>query len=259
VVQGEHPLVVDIHGGPMNQSRPVWSPLFQIQVQRGWVVVQPNYRGTLGYGRAYREALFGTWGKGDLADNLGGIDLCVERGLIRSDRVVAWGGSAGGYSTLVCLTEAPDRFAGGIAFYGLYDLYAFGLETHRYERHYAQTILGETSESYPLWYERSPLNFVDKIRAPLLLLHGDKDPAALPAQSETLIEELKRHRIDWEYAFYYGEGHGFRQVATNVDVARRIDRFLRQKVLRVADPGSFGVLPYPPMPLHAPSREGRNP
>jgi len=259
VVKDAHPLVVDIHGGPMNQSRPVWSPLFQMQVQRGWVVVQPNYRGTLGYGRAYREALFGTWGKGDLEDNLGAIDFCAKRGLIRTDRVVAWGGSAGGYSTLVCLTEAPDRFAGGVAFYGLYDLYTFGLETHRYERYYIETILGESSENYPLWYERSPLNFVDKIRAPLLLLHGDKDPAALPAQSETLIEELKRHRIDWEYAFYHGEGHGFRQIATNVDVAARIDRFLRQKVLRVAEPGPSGVLPYPPMPLHAPAQASRQP
>lgn len=257
VVPGQHPLVVDIHGGPMNQSRPVWSPLFQQQVQRGWVVIQPNYRGTLGYGRAYREALFGEWGKGDLADNLGGIDLCRQRGLIRGDRVVAWGGSAGGYSTLVCLTQAPERFAGGVAFYGLYDLYVFGLQTHRYERYYVETILGESSENYPLWYERSPLNFVDRIRAPLLLLHGDQDPAALPIESETLIEELKRHRIDWEYAFYHGEGHGFRKVATNVDVAQRIDRFMRQKVLRVAEPGSSGVLPYPSVPLHTPSQESR--
>lgn len=257
IVPGEHPLVVDIHGGPMNQSRPVWSPLFQLQVQRGWVVIQPNYRGTLGYGRAYREALFGAWGKGDLADNLGGIDLCLQRGLIRGDRVVAWGGSAGGYSTLVCLTEAPDRFAGGIAFYGLYDLYGFGLETHRYERYYVETILGETSENYPLWYERSPLNFVERIRAPLLLLHGDQDPAALPLQSEILIDELKRHRVDWEYAFYHGEGHGFRKVTTNVDAAQRIDRFLRQKVLRVAEPGNSGVLPYPSMQLHTPSQESR--
>ena len=255
VIPGQHPCIVDIHGGPMNQSRAVWSALLQTQIQRGWVVIQPNYRGTLGYGRAYREALFGEWGKGDLHDNLGGVDLCAKRGLIRNDRVVAWGGSAGGYSTLVCLTGAPERFAGGVAFYGLYDLYAFGIETHRYERYYVETILGPTSDDYPLWYERSPLNYIDKVRAPLLLLHGERDPAALPAQSETLIDELKHHRVDYEYAYYHGEGHGFRKVATNVDCAARIDRFLRQKVLRAAEPGSYGVLPYPPTLLQQPGKE----
>ncbi|MEA2596521.1 MAG: hypothetical protein QOF01_2990 [Thermomicrobiales bacterium] len=246
---GQHGSLVEIHGGPMNQSRATWNGLLQYFVQRGWVVIQPNYRGTLGYGRAYREALFGEWGRGDLDDNLGAIDLCERRGLIRSDRIVAWGGSAGGYSTLVCLTGAPDRFAAGVALFGLYDLYTFGLETHRYERFYVETILGSSADNYPLWYERSPLNFVDRVRAPLLLLHGEHDPAALPAQSETLIRELERHRIDYEYACYPGEGHGFRKVATNIDYARRMDRFLCQKVLRAPEPGPLGTLPYPPMPL----------
>jgi dipeptidyl aminopeptidase/acylaminoacyl peptidase len=211
--------------------------------------VQPNYRGTLGYGRAYREALFGSWGQGDLEDYLGGIDLCDQRGLIRRDRVVAWGGSAGGYSTLICLTGAPERFAAGVALFGLYDLYAFGVETHRYERYYVETILGSSADNYPLWYERSPLNFVERMRAPVLLLHGEKDPAALPAQSQTLIRELERHQIDYEYAYYPGEGHGFRKVTTNIDYVQRMDRFLSQKVLRAPEPGPLGTLPYPPMPL----------
>jgi dipeptidyl aminopeptidase/acylaminoacyl peptidase len=248
VEPGRHSCLVEIHGGPMNQSRAVWNGLLQYLVQRGWVVIQPNYRGTLGYGRAYREALVGAWGKGDLADNLGGIDLCAERGLIRPDWVVAWGGSAGGYSTLVCLTAAPDRFAAGVALFGLYDLYTFGLETHRYERYYVETILGPSSDNYPLWHGRSPLNFVDRIKAPILLLHGERDPAALPAQSETLIRELERY-IDYEYAFYPGEGHGFRKVAHNIDYYTRMDRFLCQKVLRAPHPGPLGTLPYPPMPL----------
>lgn len=246
---GRHGLLVEIHGGPMNQSRVVWNGLLQYLVQRGWAVIQPNYRGTLGYGRAYREALFGSWGPGDLQDNLGAIDLCLGRGLIHPERVVAWGGSAGGYSTLVCLTGAPERFAAGVALFGLYDLYSFGLETHRYERYYVETILGESSEDYRLWYERSPLNYVDRVKAPILLLHGERDPAALPAQSETLIRELERHRIDYEYAYYPGEGHGFRKVATNIDYFTRMDRFLCQKVLRAPEPGPLGTLPYPPMPL----------
>jgi len=249
VVPGQHGCLVEIHGGPMNQARPVWNGLLQLFVQRGWVVIQPNYRGSLGYGRAYRETLFGEWGRGDLLDNLGAVDLCRERGLIRNDRVVACGGSAGGYSTLVCLTKAPDRFAGGVALFGLYDLYAFGMETHRLERFYVETILGPSAASYPLWHRRSPLNFVKNMRAPVLLLHGERDPAALPAQSETIAREFDRHGVDYEYAYYPGEGHGFRKVATNVDYALRMDRYLTQKVLRAPGASPLGALPYPPRPL----------
>jgi dipeptidyl aminopeptidase/acylaminoacyl peptidase len=247
IAAGQHGCLVNIHGGPMNQSRSVWEPLTQHLVQRGWVVVKSNYRGTLGYGRAYREALFDEWGKGDIADNVGAIDYCAGRGLIRLDRAVAWGGSAGGYSTLVCLTKAPQRFAGGIALYGLYDLYTFGLETHRYERYYVETILGPSSDNYALWHERSPINYLDQIRVPLLILQGADDRVVWPAQSETVIRELQRLRLDYEYVCYPGEGHGFRRVATLTDEVARVDRYLSQKVLRAPNVGPLGVLPYPPM------------
>ena len=246
---GQHGCLVNIHGGPMNQSRSVWNGLTQYLVQRGWVVIQSNYRGTLGYGRAYREALFGSWGKGDLEDNIGAIDFCSARGLIHSDRVVAWGGSAGGYSTLVCVARAPERFAGGVALYGLYDLFTFGLETHRYERYYVETILGPSSENYALWHERSPINYLDRVRVPLLFLHGLDDPMALLAQSDTVVGELRRRGVDCEYVTYPNEGHGFRHVKHLIDHTLRIDRYLNQKVLRAPEPGPLGTLPYPPMPI----------
>ena len=184
-------------------------------------MIQPNYRGTLGYGRAYREALFGAWGQGDLDDNLGGIDLCAKRGLIRPDRVVAWGGSAGGYSTLVCLTGAPDRFAAGVALFGLYDLYTFGLETHRYERYYVETILGPSAET-----NRSGTSGRRSTRR-------SGPGAGAPAPGRTRPRRDARpvgdadpgagtHRIDHYYAFYPDEGHGFRKVANNIDYAQRM-------------------------------------
>jgi dipeptidyl aminopeptidase/acylaminoacyl peptidase len=249
VQQGQHGCLVSIHGGPMNQSRVVWDGLVQYFVQRGWVVIQPNYRGSLGYGRAYREALFGSWGQGDLADNIGAVDYCLERGLVRANRAVAWGGSAGGYSTLVCVTGAPARFAGGVALFGLYDHYAFGLETHRYERYYVETILGPSSERYALWHERSPLNHIARVRVPLLIAQGEADQVVRREQSETLLRELDHRRLDYEYVCYPGEGHGFRKIATQIDFAQRMDRYLCQKVLRAPEPSPLGVLPYPPMPL----------
>ncbi len=233
---GQHGCVVNIHGGPMNQSRVVWSPLIQYLVQRGWVVVASNYRGSLGYGRRYREALYGAWGEGDLADNLGAIGVVRERGWLNQERAVAWGGSAGGYSTLVCLTRAPEHFAGGVALFGLYDLYSFGLETHRYERYYVETILGPSSEQHELWRSRSPIHDVDRIRAPLLVLQGADDRVVLPRQSENLVRELERHHVDFEYVAYPGEGHGFHRIDNVVDYAQRMDRFLNEKVLHAPEP-----------------------
>jgi len=252
---GEHGCLVMIHGGPMNQSRVTWNGIVQFLVQRGWVVIQPNYRGSLGFGRTYREALFGNWGKGDLTDNLGAVEFCAGRGLIRRDRVVAWGGSAGGYSTFVCLTKAPDVFAAGIALYGLVDIYTFGLETHRYERYYVESIMGASSDNYALWHERSPINNVDQINAPLLILQGAADPVVSQMQSDTIVRELERRHLDYEYRVYPGEGHGFRQVRHVIDSTERIDRFLRQKVLRAPEPDPLGVLDYPPMPLIDRSRD----
>lgn len=246
---GQHGCLVSIHGGPMNQSRMVWDGLTQYLVQRGWVVIQSNYRGSLGFGRAYREALFDAWGKGDLEDNIAAIDFCAERGLVRRDRAVAWGGSAGGYSTLVCVTRAPERFAGGVALYGLYDLYSVGLETHRYERYYVESILGPSSDNYALWHERSPINHLEQIRVPLLIAQGEADKVVWQEQSETVNRELDRLRVDYEYVCYPGEGHGFQKVSTQIDFALRMDRYLCQKVLRAPEAGPLGVMPYPPMAL----------
>ncbi len=248
VRKGEHGCLVQIHGGPINQSRMNWNAQIQYFVQRGWVVVQPNYRGSLGYGRTYREALFGAWGDGDLQDNIGGIELCAERGLIRRDRVVAWGGSAGGYSTFVCMTRAPEVFAGGVALYGLTDIYPFGWETHRYERYYIQSIMGPSDENYATWWERSPINFVEHVRSPMLILQGDSDPVVNPSQSDTFVRELERMNRDFEYEIYEGEGHGFRKIRNIIDSTERIDRFLRQKVLRDPEPRGASVMPYRPMP-----------
>ena len=248
VRKGEHGCLVQIHGGPINQSRMNWNAQIQYFVQRGWVVVQPNYRGSLGYGRTYREALFGAWGDGDLRDNIGGIELCAERGLIRHDRVVAWGGSAGGYSTFVCMTRAPEVFAGGVALYGLTDIYPFGWETHRYERYYIQSIMGPSDENYATWWERSPINFVEHVRSPMLILQGDSDPVVNPSQSDTFVRELERMNRDFEYEIYEGEGHGFRKIRNIIDSTERIDRFLRQKVLRDPEPRGASVMPYRPMP-----------
>ncbi len=245
---GQHGCLVNIHGGPMNQSRLSWNGQIQYLVQRGWVVIQPNYRGSLGYGRAYREALFGSWGDGDLHDNLTGVDACAARGLIRRDRIVAWGGSAGGYSTFVCMTQAPETFAAGIALYGLVDIYPFGLETHRYERYYVQSIMGPSDEHYARWWERSPINYVDRVRAPMLILQGEVDPVVSHVQSDTFVSGLARRNMDFEYIVYPGEGHGFRQIRHVIDSTERIDRFLRQKVLHDPEPRGASVMPYAPMP-----------
>ncbi|RIK36040.1 MAG: hypothetical protein DCC58_19775, partial [Chloroflexi bacterium] len=113
-VPGKHPLVVHIHGGPVGQWNKQWIPWNQYLVQRGYVVLVPNYRGSKGYGREFMEKLYGDWGGGDLEDNITGAEAVITRGLVDPEKVVATGGSAGGYSTLICMTKAPGVFKAGI-------------------------------------------------------------------------------------------------------------------------------------------------
>ncbi|MFW6075734.1 MAG: S9 family peptidase, partial [Chloroflexota bacterium] len=171
---GEHPLVVHIHGGPVGQANKTWIPWIQELVQRGYLVLVPNYRGSKGYGRSFMEALYGDWGGGDLQDYITGTEAVIERGAVNPKRVVATGGSAGGYSTLICMTKAPDVFKAGIARFGIADLKTFHEKTWVFEKYYLAKLMGGTGGQLPELYEdRSPINFVDDVKGPILILQGD--------------------------------------------------------------------------------------
>jgi dipeptidyl aminopeptidase/acylaminoacyl peptidase len=230
-VPGDHPLVVSIHGGPVGQTLCNWQPQVQYMAQRGWIVLQPNYRGSKGYGRAFMEKLYGDWGGGDLDDYLTGAEMILGQGLANPRKVVAMGGSAGGYSTLICMTKAPDFFRAGVCRYGIADLATFTDKTWIFERHYIAKLMGAPSRNSALYVDRSAIHFVNDVNEPLLILQGEEDIVCHPSQMNMMVDALRKAGKDVEYHTYPGEGHGWRKVSTLIDDAHRTDDFLIRKVL----------------------------
>ena len=229
---GEHPLVVHIHGGPVGQSTKNWTPWIQYLVQRGYVVLVPNYRGSKGYGRSFMEALYGDWGGGDLDDYVTGVDAVIARGLADPGRVVATGGSAGGYSTLICMTRAPERFKAGICRFGIADLTTFTEKTWIFEKHYLAKLMGGTGgQQSELYHDRSPINFVDDVANPLLILQGEEDIVCHPSEMNRMTAALEKAGKQVEYHTYPGEGHGWKKVSTIIDDAYKSDDFLLRALL----------------------------
>ncbi|HET9015018.1 MAG TPA: S9 family peptidase [Thermomicrobiaceae bacterium] len=228
---GRHPLVVHIHGGPVGQTLPNWNGHVQYLVGRGYVVLAPNYRGSKGYGRAFMDKLYGDWGGGDLQDNVSGARMVLAQGLVDPRKVVAMGGSAGGYGTLICMTKAPEVFRAGVCRFGVADLATFTDKTWIFERHYIARLMGAPGANSDLYRDRSPIHHVANVREPILILQGEEDIVCHPSQMQGMVDALRAAGKDVEYHTYPGEGHGWKRVATIVDDADRVDDFLVRKVL----------------------------
>lgn len=231
IIPNKHPALIHIHGGPTAQTTMQWDPISQYWVSRGWAVLKPNFRGSTGYGRKYTDLLHGTWTDLDLQDNVTSINVLRERQLVDERRVVAWGGSGGGLATFACMAMAPGTFAAGVALFGVSDYVNFRNQTDRVAKYLFDAELGPIEENYDLWVQRSPVTHAARAEGPLLVLQGDADRRVPPAQSEAMVEALKKAGKTVEYHVYPGEGHGWRQVTTIRDYLPRMEAFLTHHVL----------------------------
>ena len=204
------PLVVKVHGGPTAHSTDELNLAIQYYSSRGIAVVDVNYGGSTGYGRAYRSRLLGAWGVVDVEDCIAAARYLAEQGEVDPERMLITGGSAGGYTTLLALATR-DEFAAGISAFGVADLELLFTDTHKFELRYDHSLVGPYPESKELWRERSPINHADGISAPLLLHQGLDDKVVPPSQAEAIVAALKRRGIPYAYIAYEGEGHGFRR------------------------------------------------
>lgn len=204
------PLIVHVHGGPTGSGGPTYPFEFQYWTSRGLAFVDVNYGGSAGYGRAYRERLNGQWGVVDVDDCVNAARHLVQQGLVDADRVSITGGSAGGFTTLLALTKR-DFFATGASHYGIGDLELFVGDTHKFESHYCDTLIGPYPERADLYRERSAIRYADHLRRPVILFQGLEDRVVPPNQAETFIEACRRNGVPYAYVAYEGEQHGFRQ------------------------------------------------
>lgn len=203
------PLVVLVHGGPTAHDPPALDLQVQFLTSRGIALVDVNYGGSTGYGRAYRDRLHRRWGEVDVADSAAAAQFLADSGRVDPDRVLITGGSAGGYTTLLAM-GVSDVFAAGISEFGVADLVSFHAETHKFESHYDEYLVGRWPEEKDVYHERSPVAHADKISRPLLLLQGLDDKVVPPSQAEAIVAALERNDVPYAYVAFEGEGHGFR-------------------------------------------------
>ncbi|WP_417218256.1 prolyl oligopeptidase family serine peptidase [Arthrobacter sp.] len=209
------PFVAFVHGGPTGQARIGLSLNIAYYTSRGIGVVDVNYAGSSGFGRAYRDRLAGQWGVADVADTVAVMRGLVDAGIADPQRLAIEGGSAGGWTTLACLTDT-DTFAAGISRYGVADLEALVADTHDFEAHYMESLVGPWPEARELYAERAPINHVDRLDCPVLLLQGDEDRVVPPNQSRKFADALAAKGIEHAYVLFAGEQHGFRKAANIV-------------------------------------------
>jgi dipeptidyl aminopeptidase/acylaminoacyl peptidase len=211
------PLLVKSHGGPTSAASAGLDLRVQFWTSRGFAVVDVDYGGSSGYGRAYRERLRGQWGVVDVEDCVAAARALAAEGAADASRLAISGGSAGGYTTLCALTF-HDLFAAGASHYGIGDLESLARDTHKFESRYLDGLVGPYPERRDLYVARSPLHACDRLRCPVIFFQGLEDRVVPPSQAEAMVAALKRRGIPHAYVAFEGEQHGFRR-AENVCTA----------------------------------------
>ncbi|HEY7022821.1 MAG TPA: S9 family peptidase [Ktedonobacterales bacterium] len=207
------PLLVMSHGGPTSAVNNTLNPRHQYWTSRGFAVLDVNYGGSSGYGRAYRQRLAGRWGIVDVDDCVNGARYLAARGLADPQRLAIRGGSAGGYTTLAALAFR-DAFAAGASHFGVSDLEGLARETHKFESRYLDGLIGPYPARKDLYRERSPIHHVNRIAAPMILFQGLEDRVVPPNQAELMVAALTKKGLPVAYVAFEGEGHGFRRAET---------------------------------------------
>ena len=227
------PAVILIHGGPTDQAVAEYSGEVQFFATRGYTVLDLNYRGSTGYGRAYTQALRGEWGRFDVDDAASAARYLSEAGFADAERIAIMGGSAGGYTVLESLAHYPALFRAGICRYGVVNLFALAAETHKFEARYLDALVGPLPEAAQRYRERSPIFHAERIMSPLAIFQGADDQVVPPNQAEAIVAELRRRGITHTYQLFPGEGHGWRRSETIIAYYQAIERFLREHLIFV--------------------------
>jgi len=227
------PLIVKSHGGPTGATSSVFSLAIQYWTSRGFAVLDVNYGGSTGYGRAYRERLHGQWGIVDVDDCVNGAKFLVARGEVDGQKLAITGGSAGGYTTLSALAFR-SVFKAGASHFGVSDLEQLAHDArtgnhHKFESRYEDKLVAPYPERVDVYRERSPINFADKVSCPVIFFQGLDDRIVLPNQTERMVDALREKRLPVAYIPFEGEGHGFRR-AENIKRALDAELYFYSRV-----------------------------
>jgi dipeptidyl aminopeptidase/acylaminoacyl peptidase len=214
------PLIVISHGGPTTAAKTGFDAALQFWTSRGFAVADVNYGGSSGYGRDYRQRLVGQWGLVDVEDVVSAARHLVLQGKADVRRLIARGGSAGGYTTLAALTFYPGVFTAGASYYGISDVEVLARDTHKFEARYLDSLIGPYPQAQETYRARSPIHHVEKLSCALILFQGLEDQVVPPNQSQMMADAVRAKGLPVEYLTFEGEQHGFRRAET---IARSLE------------------------------------
>jgi dipeptidyl aminopeptidase/acylaminoacyl peptidase len=227
---GQNAAVVYVHGGPASQTVNSFSRIIQHMVNQGYMVIAPNYRGSTGYGKEFQHANVFDMGGGDLQDVLAAADFIKQTGYLDPKKLVLMGGSYGGYMTMMGVTKAPDTWAAGVPVVPFVNWFTEIANEDPVLQQSDLATMGDLEKNKDLFRDRSPIFFVDQIKAPLLLLAGGNDPRCPKEEAQQVVDAVKKRGGVAEYKVYENEGHGFARVENQIDAYKRVSEFLKARV-----------------------------
>ncbi len=227
---GQNAAIVYIHGGPTSQMVNSFNRFIQHIVNQGYMVIAPNYRGSTGYGKAFQQANLFDMGGGDLQDVIAATDFLKATGYPDPKKLIAMGGSYGGYMTMMAVTKAPDIWAAGVPIVPFVNWFTEMEHEDPVLQQSDRATMGDPEKNPELFRDRSPIFFVDQIKAPLLLLAGGHDPRCPKEETIQVADAIKKHGGIADYKIYENEGHGFAKVENQIDAYRRVTDFLKARV-----------------------------
>ena len=219
---GSNPAVIFPHGGPTGQTQDTWSRWSNALVTRGYIVLMPNPRGSTGYGMDFQRANYQDLGGGDLQDEIYGIEWLLQTGFVDAHKLGVFGGSYGGFMTLMLAAKQPSRFTAAVDLFGPLDWYTMLKNSDPLLGQYVRNLLGDPEKDRKVYEDDSPIKYVQNIQAPLLVLQGENDPRVPKEETEQLVRILKQQGKVVEVVYYPDEGHGFDKLEHQIDAARRI-------------------------------------
>jgi dipeptidyl aminopeptidase/acylaminoacyl peptidase len=228
---GQNAAIVYIHGGPASQTVNSFNRFIQFAANQGYMVLAPNYRGSTGYGKEFRQANLFDRGGGDLQDVLAGVDWIKQTGHLDPKKIAVMGGSYGGYLSMMSVTKAPELWAAGVPIVPFVNWFTEIDNEDPVLQQSDLAAMGDPQKNKALYEDRSPINFIDQIKAPLLLLAGGHDPRCPKSETEQVVDAIKKRGGTVEYKIYENEGHGFARVENQIDAYKRVADFLLAHVV----------------------------
>jgi dipeptidyl aminopeptidase/acylaminoacyl peptidase len=224
------PAIVYVHGGPTSQTVNSFNRFVQHIVNQGYIVIAPNYRGSTGYGKEFQQANLFDMGGGDLQDVLAAADWIQKTGYVDPKKLILMGGSYGGYMTMMGVTKAPEVWAAGIPIVPFVNWFTEIKNEDPVLQQSDLATMGDLEKNKSLYEDRSPINFIEQVKAPLLLLAGGNDPRCPKTEAQQVVDAIKKRGGVAEYKVYENEGHGFARVENQIDAYKRASDFLKARV-----------------------------